>query len=66
MVCKLHKSIFGLKQASLSYNKCFDQEVKSFYFDQNEDEPCVYNKVQENMVVWMVLSLMTFYSLVMI
>ena len=42
MVCKLHKSIYGLKQASRSWNKCFDKVIKSFGFDQNEKEPCVY------------------------
>ena len=42
MVCKLHQSIYGLKQASRSWNKRFDQVIKSFGFDQNEKEPCVY------------------------
>ena len=55
MVCKLYKSIYGLKQTSHSWNKHFDQTVKSFDFNQNEDELYVYKKVQEGMVVFMVL-----------
>ena len=41
LVCKLQKSIYGLKQASRSWNTRFDQAVKSFRFLQNLDEPCV-------------------------
>ena len=55
MVCKLHKSIYGLKQASRSWNKRFNQVIKAFYFDQNEDEPYVYKNVQESMAVFMIL-----------
>ena len=55
MVCKLHKSIYGLKQASRSWNKRFDQVIKSFGFDQKEEEPCVYRKVQDDIVVFLIL-----------
>ena len=37
-VCKLHKSIYGLKQASRSWNIQFDEVVKGFGFIKNEEE----------------------------
>ncbi|WVZ58918.1 hypothetical protein U9M48_009137 [Paspalum notatum var. saurae] len=43
-VYKLLKSIYGLKQASRSWNLCFDEVVKGFGFIKNVEEPCVYNK----------------------
>ena len=54
-VCMLLKSIYGLKQASCSWNIHFDHAIKSFGFDQNLDEPCVYKKANENVVVFLVL-----------
>ena len=50
-VCKLQKSIYGLKQASRSWNLRFDQAVKSFRFLQSPDEPCVYKRCSGNVVV---------------
>ena len=40
-VCKLNKSIYGLEQASRSWNLRFDEIIKTYGFEQNIDEPCV-------------------------
>ena len=55
MVCKLLRSIYGLKQASRRWNCHFDETVKKFGFIQNEDEPCVYKKVSGSHVAFLVL-----------
>ena len=54
-VCKLQRSIYGLKQASRSWNLRFDKAVKEFGFIKNEDEPCVYKKVSVSAIVFLVL-----------
>ncbi|GJU23721.1 retrotransposon protein, putative, ty1-copia subclass [Tanacetum coccineum] len=51
-VCKLQRSIYGLKQASRSWNKRFDEEIKRFGFTQNLDEPCVYQKASGSEPHW--------------
>ena len=54
-VCKLKRSIYGLKQASRSWNLRFDDSIKEFGFIKNEDEPCVYKKVSGSTIVFLVL-----------
>ena len=54
-VCKLLKSIYGLKQASRSWNIRFDETIKSFGFHQSVDEACVYKLKREKNVVFLVL-----------
>ena len=54
-VCKLRKSIYGLKQASRSWNIRFDKSVKSFRFIQCPNEPCVYKRSSENVTVFLIL-----------
>ncbi|GKC37790.1 retrotransposon protein, putative, ty1-copia subclass [Tanacetum coccineum] len=54
-VCKLQRSIYGLKQASRSWNKIFDEEIKRFGFAQNLDEPCVYQKASGSNVTFLIL-----------
>ncbi|GJZ30148.1 zinc finger, CCHC-type containing protein [Tanacetum coccineum] len=54
-VCKLKRSIYGLKQASRQWNKRFDDEIKKFGFTQNPDEPCVYLKASGSNVTFLIL-----------
>ncbi|GJX62743.1 retrotransposon protein, putative, ty1-copia subclass [Tanacetum coccineum] len=54
-VCKLQRSIYGLKQASRSWNKRFDEEIKRFCFDQNLNDPCVYQKASGSNVTFLIL-----------
>ena len=54
-VCKLLRSIYGLKQASRSWNLRFDETIKTYGFEQNVDEPCVYKHIDNKKVVFLVL-----------
>ena len=55
-ICKLQKSIYGLKQASRSWNIRFDEVVKGFGFIKNEEEEaCVYKKESGSSVAFLIL-----------
>ncbi|KAK8685913.1 hypothetical protein V6N13_124945 [Hibiscus sabdariffa] len=54
-VCKLQRSIYGLKQASRSWNLRFNEAIQEFGFIRNEDEPCVYKKFSGSIVSFLVL-----------
>ncbi|KAL0546234.1 hypothetical protein IC582_016140 [Cucumis melo] len=54
-VCKLQKSIYGLIQAFRSWNIRFDTTIKSYGFEQNVDEPCVYKRIINSIVAFLVL-----------
>ena len=54
MVCKLNRFIYGLKQASRSWNIRFDQVIKLYGFEKSPDEPCVYKKIQGIVEVFLV------------
>lgn len=41
-VCKLHKSLYGLKQASRCWNNKFKSFIELFGFKTSDADPCVY------------------------
>ncbi len=54
-VCKLNRSIYGLKQASRSWNIRFDETIKELGFLKNPEENCVYKKEDGEIRIFLVL-----------
>ena len=55
MVCKLKRSIYGLKQASRQWYLKFEKIVTSFGFIENNFDQCVYMKVSGSKFIFMIL-----------
>ena len=60
-VCKLQRSIYGLVQASQSWNICFDKVIKAYGFIQTYGEACIYKKVCGSSVAFLILYVDTYY-----
>ena len=54
-VCKVHQSIYGLVQASRSWNIRFDSVIKAYGFIQTFREACIYKKVSGSSVAFLIL-----------
>ena len=55
LVCKLNKSIYGLKQASRQWYLKFHDVITSFDFEENIIDQCIYQKVNESKICFLVL-----------
>ena len=47
-VCKLVKSVYGLKQAPKQWHEKFDSVILEFGFEHNSADKCIYSKFTEN------------------
>ncbi|KAL0405205.1 UNVERIFIED_CONTAM: hypothetical protein Slati_3834400 [Sesamum latifolium] len=54
-VCHLQRSIYSLKQASRSWNTCFDEVIRDYNFIKNDYNPCIYKKISGSSVAYLVL-----------
>ena len=55
LVCKLKKSVYGLKQASHQWYLKFHEVIASFGFEENIMDQCIYQKVSGSKIGFLVL-----------
>ena len=55
LVCKLKKSIYGLKQASRQWYLKFHSVISSFGFEENIMDQCIYHKVSGSKICYLIL-----------
>ena len=53
-ICKLQRSIYGLVQASRSWNIRFDKLIKGYSFIQTCGEACIYKKVSGSTTTFLI------------
>ena len=53
-ICKLQLSIYGLVQASRSWNIRFDKLINAYSFIRTYDEACIYNKVSGSTTAFLI------------
>ncbi|KAK3895615.1 hypothetical protein Pcinc_000538 [Petrolisthes cinctipes] len=51
MVCKLKKSIYGLKQSPRCWNYALDSSLRELGFVQTSGDPCIYVNLEEFFIV---------------
>ena len=51
LVCRLQKSIYGLKQSSRCWNTTLDHHLKTTGLQQSSSDPCLYKTTKGEMVI---------------
>ena len=55
IVCKLKKSVYGLKQASRQWYLKFNDTITSFGFHENTVDRCIHRKISRSKFIFLVL-----------
>ena len=55
LVCKLKKSLYGLKQSPRKWDQKFDTFIRGFGFTRSKADQCVYFKLIGDRVIYLVL-----------
>lgn len=55
LVCRLNRSLYGLKQASRSWNERFHQFMEKLNFKRSDNDPCLYTRGTRNQQIILVL-----------
>jgi hypothetical protein len=55
MGCRLKKSIYGLKQASIQWYLKFDRTIRNFGFQENVEDNCVYAKFKNRKYIFLIM-----------
>ena len=48
LVCRIHRSLYGLKQSPRNWNKVLDDWLQSYGLEPSTADPCVYVKIDSN------------------
>ena len=54
-VCKLKRSIYGLRQASQSWSIRFDEVITGLGFIKSEEDACLFKKLSGSSIVFLIL-----------
>ena len=55
LVCRLKKSLYGLKQSPRMWYQKFDTYIRGFGFTRSKEDHCVYFKLIGDRVIYLVL-----------
>lgn len=55
LVCRLNKSLYGLKQSSKCWNDSFNHCMSSMAFIRSKSDSCLYYKIRQNSKVFLII-----------
>lgn len=59
-ICKLNKSIYGLKQAPKAWNNKLNLVLINFYFNKSSTDPCLHTKKVKDQFFYLIINIADF------